>query len=72
MTYDHWKQTNPEDALDDEPPEVWIDCPACGGEGSYEIAENVSKWSIDPPGSYTVICETCNGVGGFIEEAEGN
>lgn len=52
-----------------EPPEVWIECPHCQGEGSIEIWESVSKWSIDPPSAYVVVCDTCNGAGGFIEEA---
>jgi len=71
--YDHWKQTNPADLIDHgEPPEVWEECAACCGEGSYEIYESVSKWSIDPPCGHVVICETCNGAGGFIVEAKGD
>jgi DnaJ-class molecular chaperone len=53
-------------------PETWVVCPDCCGEGSIEIWESVSKWSIDPPCAYSKICDTCNGAGGFICEAEGD
>lgn len=72
MSYDNWKARNPEDKLDlDEPPEVWEECPTCCGEGSIDIWESVSKWSIDPPSAHSVICDTCQGAGGFIVEARG-
>lgn len=57
---------------EDHTPEFLADCEACGGEGSIEHPEFVSKWSIDPPGSYAVPCELCNGVGFFVCEAEGD
>ena len=53
-----------------EPPEVWVECPACQGEGYTEHWESVSRWSIDPPCAHVMICETCNGAGGSIEDAE--
>lgn len=53
------------------PPEVYQECSFCNGEGSIEKWESVSRWSLDPPGSYYVPCDVCNGAGGFICEAEG-
>jgi len=53
-------------------PEFWLDCPECGGEGSIEKWESVSRWSIDPPCAYAIPCQACNGTGGMICEAEGN
>lgn len=55
-----------------EPPEVWEECPDCQGEGGIEVWESVSKWSIDPPCAHVKTCQTCNGAGGMICEAEGN
>jgi len=55
-----------------EPPEVWEECHACQGEGAIEEWESVSKWSIDPPCAIVRTCQTCNGAGGFICEAEGD
>lgn len=55
----------------EDPPEIWLECPACQGEGSIEIWESVSKWSIDPPCAHCVICDTCNGAGGAIVESCG-
>lgn len=55
-----------------EPPEVWVECPDCQGEGSFEKYEPVSKWAIDPPCGYVVQCDKCNGAGGWIEEAAGD
>lgn len=54
-----------------DPPEVWKECPECGGEGSIEEWESVSKWSIDPPFAHVGPCRACNGAGGMICEAEG-
>lgn len=54
-----------------EPPEILATCEACGGEGSTEEYEAVSRWSIDPPSGFTVLCTRCNGAGFSIEEAEG-
>ena len=71
--YDHWKQTNPDELVDyGDPPEVWVECLKCCGEGFIEIWESVSKWSIDPPCAHSVLCTECNGAGGFIEEAKGD
>lgn len=53
-------------------PEIWVDCPECGGEGANEVWESVSKWSIDPPCAVAVPCQACNGAGGMICEAEGD
>lgn len=70
MTYDSWKTRSPDDDLDlGEPPEVWVECPHCCGEGAIEVWESVSRWSIDPPCAHTMICEACAGAGGNIEEA---
>ena len=55
-------------------PEVWIDCPECGGEGGWEqhcrtyelgcgFAHDDSEWRE---------CHVCNGIGGMICEAEGD
>jgi DnaJ-class molecular chaperone len=68
MTYDHWKTT--EDFDQGDPPEQIETCPDCCGEGSIEVWESVSKWSIDPPCAYPVPCQTCNGAGFFICEME--
>lgn len=54
----------------DHGPEFWADCPECGGEGSIDVWESVSKWSIDPPSAHPVPCQACNGAGGMICEAE--
>lgn len=54
-----------------EPPEIWIDCTECDGEGLIEEWESVSKWSIDPPCAHVIQCQACNGAGGMICEAEG-
>jgi hypothetical protein len=51
-------------------PEFWLDCPECGGEGSREEYEIVSRWSIDPPCGHVVTCTICNGAGGMICEAQ--
>lgn len=68
--YDHWKQTNPDDLLDyGEPPEVWVDCPECGGEGAIDHPRPF--WD-DPYFCIVVTCETCHGAGGMICEAEGD
>lgn len=53
-------------------PEVWLDCPECGGEGGIEVWESVSRWSIDPPCAHVKPCTACNGAGGMICEAEGD
>lgn len=53
-----------------EPPEVWVTCHDCCGEGEFVVNDPpVSRWSIDPPGTHEVTCETCGGAGGWIEEA---
>lgn len=57
---------------DDHTPEFWFDCPECGGEGSIEVWESVSKWSIDPPSAQVMPCKACNGSGGIICEDEGD
>jgi len=55
-----------------EPPEVWLDCPECGGEGGWEqhcrtyepgcgFAHDDSEWRE---------CHVCHGIGGMICEAE--
>lgn len=55
-----------------EPPEVWLDCPECGGEGGWEqhcrtyelgcgFAHDDSEWRA---------CHVCNGTGSMICEAE--
>jgi hypothetical protein len=56
----------------DVAPKVWKECLACLGEGSIEIWESVSKWSVDPPCAHVLTCEACNGAGGEICEAEGD
>lgn len=66
-----WVRTQFPQAFAD-PPEVWKDCAECGGEGSIEVWETVSKWSIDPPCAHVKTCQTCNGAGGAICEAEGD
>ena len=72
MSYDSWKARNPEDAHDlADPPEVWVDCDECGGEGAIEIPEIVSKWSLDPPGSHCIPCQACCGAGGTIRDSDG-
>lgn len=72
MTYDSWKTRSPDDELDHgEPPEVWVECPVCQGEGYIEQWESVSRWSIDPPSGFAVLCEECHGAGGAIEDAGG-
>lgn len=53
-----------------EPPEEFHTCEECGGEGSTEKWESVSKWSIDPPSAIAIPCITCGGAGGFFCEAE--
>ena len=60
-----------EDLNAGEPPEVWEECPDCHGEGGIEQWEGVSKWSIDPPCAHVIPCQTCNGAGGMICEAQG-
>lgn len=58
---------------DNIPPEVWVDCPECGGAGEFTVNDPpVSRWSIDPPGVHEVPCETCGGAGGMICEPEGS
>lgn len=57
---------------DDQAPEVYVDCPECGGEGGIEVWESASKWSIDPPCAHVMPCRACNGTGGMICEAEGD
>jgi hypothetical protein len=58
----------------DDPPEIWLDCPECGGEGGWEqhcrvyehgcgFAHDDSEWRV---------CHVCNGTGGMICEAEGD
>lgn len=70
MSYDRWKTRSPDDEIDyGEPPEVWVECEHCQGEGSIEVYEPVSKWSIDPPCGLCITCEQCGGAGGHIEEA---
>lgn len=68
---------NPHDrssAATEHVPEVWLDCPQCGGEGGWEqhcrtyelgcgFAHDDSEWRQ---------CHVCNGVGGIICEAEGD
>ena len=54
------------------PPEVFLDCPECLGEGAIEIWESTTKWSIDPPCAHVLTCQACNGSGGMICEAEGD
>lgn len=56
-----------------EPPEVWIDCPECGGEG--EILKNIRVYEIGCGFSRTDVygetCPACGGARGMICEAEG-
>jgi DnaJ-class molecular chaperone len=49
-------------------PEVWVDCPECGGEG--EIEHPRPFWD-DPYYCEVVPCRACNATGGMICEAEG-
>jgi DnaJ-class molecular chaperone len=69
MTYDHWKTTNPEDALLGEPPEVFDECPDCAGEGAID---HPRPFADDPYFCIVVPCSTCEGAGGMICEAQGN
>jgi len=57
---------------DDFVPEVLLECEECGGEGSIEEYETVSRWSIDPPCGYARPCKACGGAGFEIVEAEGD
>lgn len=72
MTYDRWKTRSPDDELLGEPPEVWEDCPRCGGEGGYEkhiwVYEHGCGFGHDD--GMWVTCEVCNGTRGMICEAE--
>lgn len=72
MSYDHWKMTNPEDALFDVPPEIEVACDMCGGEGRFEVPLPFSKWTDDPYGCAVEPCSNCEGCGFFIYEAEGD
>ena len=55
-------------------PEVWLDCPECGGEGGWEqhcrVYEHGCGFAHD--GSEWHSCDACNGKGGMIREAEGD
>lgn len=52
-------------------PEIFVDCPECCGEGSVEVWQMVTRWSIDPPSSQPVTCPACHGTRGFICDAPG-
>jgi hypothetical protein len=55
----------------DEPPEVWLDCPECGGEG--EILETIHVYEagcgFSHPDVYGKECLRCRGTRGMICEA---
>lgn len=57
-----------------EPPEVWIDCAECGGEG--EVLETIHVYEtgcgFSHPDVYGKPCPACNGIGGQISEASGD
>lgn len=82
MSYDSWKTRSPDDEipLDDLyawgelPPEVWLDCPECGGEGGYErhIFVYEAGCGFGHDDSEWVTCPACDGRGGMICEAEGD
>lgn len=54
------------------PPEVIITCEECQGEGSIEIWEVASKWAIDPPCGYPVLCHACHGAGMWLDDHPGD
>lgn len=79
MTYDSWKTRSPDDELFHglpygPMPEVWEDCPNCGGEGGFEkhiwVYEQGCGFGHDD--SMWVTCDVCDGTGGMIREAEGD
>lgn len=53
-------------------PEVWVDCPECGGEG--EILETTHVYEagcgFSHPDVYSKPCRACNGTGGWIDGVE--
>lgn len=51
-----------------EPPEVWEECPDCCGEG---FIDRPQPFHDDPYFCMVILCETCQGAGGFICEARG-
>lgn len=72
MTYDHWKTTDPSDALLGDPPLVEVACDMCGGEGHtlrgirvYEAGCGFAHDDVE-----AVRCENCNGTGSFLCEAD--
>jgi DnaJ-class molecular chaperone len=51
-----------------EPPEVYVACEVCGGEGHTLH----SRYGGNDPDVWAVPCRACNGTGGMICEAEGD
>jgi DnaJ-class molecular chaperone len=65
MTYDQWLRT--------EPPERWIVCTVCDGEGEVptgRMSHSVNSATIDPPWEVMETCPKCNGACGFIDDVE--
>ena len=47
-----------------------VACPACGGEGMWEVLTGGYDPRDGSPNGYTQLCETCGGSGEVEEEPE--
>lgn len=57
-----------------EPPEEWLVCEECGGEGSIYRTIHVYEpgCGFSHPDVEAVLCIPCKGAGGFVCEAKGD
>lgn len=74
MTYDHWKTTEPDPWLHDEPPEQWFVCDACDGMGVIGTRVTVYEHGCGFPhdDTHEEECVSCGGIGGWIADADGD
>lgn len=67
-TYDAWKTRSPDDERrDDYPPQRWITCDECGGEGSIE---KPNPQHDDPYFCEVKPCPACGAAGGWLDDVE--
>jgi DnaJ-class molecular chaperone len=52
-----------------DPPQQWEPCPACCGEGGFEVSRPQRD---DPYFAVWETCENCAGVAGWLCDAEGD